>query len=145
MRDDVILLNAGLWIPKGGKKGRGRPAAGSVPNVNASVHVVACLCQKQSFTVGKHSKRQEISSTNRGQTSSIYIPSWFPTISVDIDQASGKALIMDLCLSFLFSNWCLCSSGSAAKAAELHRTKPGPCPPFPHPLIGALNTTSLPL
>lgn len=93
--------------------------------------------------MGKQSKRQEISSTNRGQTSPIYIPSWFPTISVDINQAwkstdNGPVYL----LSFY---WCLCSSGSAAKAAELHRTKPGPYPPHLHPLVGTQSTTSFPL
>jgi len=47
-----------------GKKKGGR-LKGRVPNADFLVHVLVCLCQKQSFRVGKHSKRQEISSANK--------------------------------------------------------------------------------
>lgn len=48
----------------GGKKKGGR-LKGRVPNANFLAHVLVCLCQKQSFGVGKRSKKQEISSANK--------------------------------------------------------------------------------
>lgn len=48
----------------GGGKKVGR-LQGHVPTADFLAHVLVCLCQKQSFRVGKHSKRQEIPSANK--------------------------------------------------------------------------------
>lgn len=64
MNENVIFLNAFIRIPLYGKKKR-RRLKGHVPNAKFLAHVLVCLCQNQSFRVGKHSKRQEISSANK--------------------------------------------------------------------------------